>query len=582
MRIGGFRIQNFRSIIDSDWQNLSLDNITALVGQNESGKSSILEALFAFETNKINPDDLRADGTYPIISISYSIQDPLEVELKKIKCPDKILSKSTNPHQRINISRKWLPEGDGGQLVSHFEFEELELKKLFPYTILILEQDKDELTKQVDEQEYAKAFHSNAPIISLFSEEDSILPNNINLKDIDDHSSKAPGRLAVLYWMDISGLLIQDLQNQNTRYVERHIKESNDKISSEFQEFWSQQIGKTSKISFECKLKNHPSTSPTPGEPYLEFWVADDSEKLYPKQRSQGVIWYLSFFLQLKSLQYDKETTYQLILIDEPGINLHAKAQLNVLKLFEDLSKKIGFIYSTHSPFLIDSEKIHRIIAVQREENKKGYSETRLLSANKLDNASIDTLTPIYTSMGLELHQNPIIQKKNNIILEEISAYYYLHGFYKLLGRPCTKAFIPAQGASKVPTIANMFLGWGLEFGVVVDGDSAGRRVYNELKRTLCQDDNDRAKKKLYKTPFDGGIENLFSSEDFNEKITFEFEIDSSKTINSEKVKENSKPLIASKFKFAVESNNLNLSHFSDDTITNIKKLLDSIDAISN
>jgi len=45
MKLTAFRIQNFRSIVDTDFQDLSQDNISAIIGQNESGKTSILEAL---------------------------------------------------------------------------------------------------------------------------------------------------------------------------------------------------------------------------------------------------------------------------------------------------------------------------------------------------------------------------------------------------------------------------------------------------------------------------------------------------------------------------------------------------------
>ena len=42
MRLLAFNIKNYRSIIDTGWNSLAPDNITALIGQNESGKTSIL------------------------------------------------------------------------------------------------------------------------------------------------------------------------------------------------------------------------------------------------------------------------------------------------------------------------------------------------------------------------------------------------------------------------------------------------------------------------------------------------------------------------------------------------------------
>jgi len=49
MRLHSFQIRNFKSIIDTGECKISdIDNIVILAGQNESGKSSVLEALDFF------------------------------------------------------------------------------------------------------------------------------------------------------------------------------------------------------------------------------------------------------------------------------------------------------------------------------------------------------------------------------------------------------------------------------------------------------------------------------------------------------------------------------------------------------
>ena len=53
MRLYSFRIQNFKSIRDTGEIKVSSeDNVTILAGQNEAGKSSVLEALDFFETGE--------------------------------------------------------------------------------------------------------------------------------------------------------------------------------------------------------------------------------------------------------------------------------------------------------------------------------------------------------------------------------------------------------------------------------------------------------------------------------------------------------------------------------------------------
>jgi len=70
MDIKSFKIVGFRSLKDTPWLPLSIDGVTALVGQNESGKSSILDALsLGFGSRvEINTKDFRSDSDYPEIS----------------------------------------------------------------------------------------------------------------------------------------------------------------------------------------------------------------------------------------------------------------------------------------------------------------------------------------------------------------------------------------------------------------------------------------------------------------------------------------------------------------------------------
>ena len=71
MKLTAFDIQNYRSIIHTGWRNLSHDNITALIGQNESGKTSVLGALYSFYEGSITEDVLRSDLSLPAVSCRF-------------------------------------------------------------------------------------------------------------------------------------------------------------------------------------------------------------------------------------------------------------------------------------------------------------------------------------------------------------------------------------------------------------------------------------------------------------------------------------------------------------------------------
>ncbi|HDR68304.1 MAG TPA: hypothetical protein ENN61_04555, partial [Bacteroidaceae bacterium] len=107
MKLTAFRIKNFRSIVDTGWQTLSHDNITSLIGQNESGKTSILEAIKAFHDGTIVEDMLRSDLSLPEVSCSFSFSYPdLEHHIDSSKIDPKIRKEIAN-FKEISIIRTW-------------------------------------------------------------------------------------------------------------------------------------------------------------------------------------------------------------------------------------------------------------------------------------------------------------------------------------------------------------------------------------------------------------------------------------------------------------------------------------------
>src|SRR3989338_1076275 len=107
MKLQAFRIKNFRSIKDTDWQNFSPDSITSLIGQNEAGKTAILEALYSFPTAEISNDVLRDDGSMPDVSCSFQVSWDEVKELFKDQTLPKDLAKLITEKKRINFKRIW-------------------------------------------------------------------------------------------------------------------------------------------------------------------------------------------------------------------------------------------------------------------------------------------------------------------------------------------------------------------------------------------------------------------------------------------------------------------------------------------
>ncbi len=269
--------------------------------------------------------------------------------------------------------------------------------------------------------------------------------------------------------------------------------------------------------------------------------------------------------------------TNQLFLLDEPGAHLHPRAQEDVLRLINHLCKSVPIVYSTHSPHMIEYDKLYRVYGVQREGDMDD-SPTRIIDANSLGSASTDTLSPVLTIMGVDLSHQQVIKKSDNVLLEEISGYYYLKAFWQLTKEGTTAHFLAASGASKIETLANLFIGWGLDFGIALDDDNHGRASFNSMKRNLFGDDEERAGKRMIKLKPFKGIEDVFSKEDFFCFVLREPPIEEALS-NSDYMKTNgrSKPVAAFQFLGRVRDGEIKFDDLSAETRTNIKDVKDRI-----
>lgn len=601
MKLLSFRIKNFRSILDSGWQNLSIDCITGLIGQNESGKTSILEALDSFDKGEISPDILRSDESFPEVSCSFQIEkEELEEISSENILPDGLIEKINQKGNRINLTRRWesldknvlfLEETDLKQIFSESK-DSAETAEPSEGVTKVENQSADETPeaaaekiekpKIITEEEFTESVFSYTPNFEFFEDFASLLPNSIDLEDLQNKNTSAEGYKGAKNLLQIAGLDLQIFDSGNIRLITNKIDNLNQTVTANFQEFWQQKIGKSNKIGIEFELKHHDqNTGDKVGKPYLVFWVKDGREKLFPKQRSKGVRWFLSFYLQLKASSMESNEAGTIFLIDEPGSSLHARAQEDVIKVFEEIKDKIHIIYTTHSPYLIKLDNLYRLLAVQRANEDNDKSETLVLNAHELGGASKDTLSPIYALMGIDFCHQQVIRKENNVLLEELSAFYYLSSFWQLTGSDQSAYFMPATGTSNVPTLANLFLGWGLDFIVVIDDDNSGRKIYNELKKNLFGDDDIKAKERLMKIKDCNGIEDLFSKSDFKKHILEESGINFSET-NSEYMKKNrkSKALYALKFKLKVGKGEVKINDLNKQTQENIKKLITEIEEL--
>lgn len=592
---------------------MSPDGVTVLVGQNESGKSSVLEAIaLTASERELTEDDIRYGAECPSVELEYAVSrgdldDHLEefehAQVQKLNdyledCGSLTCtySWSRNEHGRFILSEdiedpnlssilsarvssvapSIVPKArEGSDDVENLNADEANLHGGAE------DSESDEsaggseekaLYKTMTARDVAEACYYAAPYTTLFNHDSGMLPNTV---DINEKGILiGAGAEAATNYLLVAGLDVADLLVPDSRRREISLEIANNKITDDFCSFWSQLIGKHSRLKLQCSLRHYPAGDEKAGRPYLVFWIADGYNKLYPKQRSLGVRWFVSFYLQMKATE---RSGGRMFLLDEPGANLHPKAQADVLRLVHKLSKDVPVVYSTHSPHMIEYDKLYRVLAVQRTGDDE-YSPTTIISAHHLGAASSDTLSPVLTAMGADLSQQEVIRRKNNVILEEMSGFYYLKAFWSLLKVKQEAHFIAATGVNKIEALANMFLGWGLDFIVAIDDEKNSRTVFNSLKKNLYGDDEKVAAENVFKFKSFHGIEDVFSTDAFKRFIVNSGDAQINGK-NSEWAKQAgfSKPVLAHAFWQQVLEGRLTEADLDAETMANIKTIVAGI-----
>jgi energy-coupling factor transporter ATP-binding protein EcfA2 len=265
------------------------------------------------------------------------------------------------------------------------------------------------------------------------------------------------------------------------------------------------------------------------------------------------------------------------LLVDEPGISLHARAQEDVLKVFEDIKDKIQVIYTTHSPHLVEINKLHRVLAVQRDDLDSMRSTTRILDPLRLSAASPDTLTPLQSILGNPMAGEGFSLKKLNLIINDTGSFYIVNAIIHLMGYKGKISVIPSTNVSSMPLLCNILMGWGLEFAVLLFENEKENKIKGILKETIFKTDS-KSKDLIIRMP-----EKFHNSEDILSTLDFKNHILKTRegiiVANSEYVRDKEIPrnFIFSRFLSDVKAGLINISDFDEESIENFKLLIEQL-----
>jgi predicted ATP-dependent endonuclease of OLD family len=207
---------------------------------------------------------------------------------------------------------------------------------------------------------------------------------------------------------------------------------------------------------------------------YLKVVVEDDlGVEIELNQRSEGFQWLVSFFIVFFA-EAAGQNENAILLLDEPGLSLHALKQRDFRDTISRLAKSNQTIYSTHSPFLVGPDELDFVRVVEMVDRNIGTKVHTYVTSN-----DPVALLPLQEALGYDLAQS-LFAQRHNLVLEGLTDYWYIEAVSGLLNNSGLAklndkiALIPASSAGKVIYFATILHAHNLKVAALLDSDAAG------------------------------------------------------------------------------------------------------------
>lgn len=519
MKLASFHVRVFRNIVDSG--EIKVVGNTCLVGKNEAGKSACIEALHRLNPAKSINFSLLDD--YPRwlkkeheltgeiknampINATFELTDAEMADVESEFCAEVLKSKE------IVASRKY---GGDIELQLQIDFEVFinwfigrhassikkkikatnsqELMKEFVRVSGETNPETNESTKDAKVAEQAKT-----ELQKVFGKESSLtgalsahllpqipktfyfsvysqLQGRYNFNDVfpavangsDDESIQTAAD-----FLKLAKITAQSVQAVNFEESNAELEAVSSLLTKRVKENWKQNPHLRLLVKIES-VQNQQGRM----DRFLQFRVEDTRHDFTSRldRRSTGFQWFVSFIASFFEFETERNI---ILLLDEPGLSLHARAQMDLLdSIDKNLTKGRQVIYTTHSPFMVRTEALDRVRIVEDKGPEHGSTVTNDAGTT----SDPDTLFPLQAALGYDIAQNLFIGDRN-ILLEGVSDFIYLTVMSTHLGTlgratvPSNARLLPARGATNIATFVAL-LGSNLNIVVLLDGNAQRQKI---------------------------------------------------------------------------------------------------------
>ena len=468
MKLKSLQVKNFKCVEDST--QFDICPVTCLVGKNEAGKTSLLEGL-----HKLN-SDVAELGDFDVL-LEYPRRRRKEYERRTSTKPDDVLiTKWELEHKDV----KALEEKLG---ISAVKSRFVEIRKgYYPGQRWAFVNDKTSKKDSIPASVQAK-IEKLLPKFLYFSKcniMDGRIAIDYIIKKQQRGKLSGPERV-FLALLDLVGTRPEHLNSiENSEELIADLEAASAPITEQISRYWSQNT--TLRVSFLLHPGKPQDPPPFDEGQILETRILNTRHNLTLNfdERSTGFAWFFSFlvwFSQVKKAYGDN----LFILLDDPGIGLHAKAQEDLLRyISNELEPHYQVIYTTHSPFMVDANNLQRTRTVEDiisigDDGREKYLGTKV--GEKVFSTDTDTLIPLRAALGYEMMRSMVAGHKT-LLVDSMTDALYLNWFSTRLnekdrtGLDSSWKIVPCGGGEKIGAFLGLF---GANHGdVVVLMDVAG------------------------------------------------------------------------------------------------------------
>lgn len=531
MLLKRFQVTEFQGVLNSG--PIEVDDITCLVGKNEAGKTALLKALYRL--HPIRPEDANFSVTddYPRSEVNdYEdgvddgqphaavINAVYELESDEVSAVEIVFGQSFLTDKQLTITKYY--DNQRRYILSTNEAAAVAFlsRNLTPPL-------QDEVQGITSARDLAAKLESHAadpavaPIIAIIRESkdhsfgwyafNKILtlhePHYLyfdeyyqmrgceNMQALQErlaNKNLLPSDHPMLGLIELARLKIEELVSPaRTQELKNKLEGAGNHLTKQILPYWSQNKHLHMRFDVRPALAGDPEGMRQGTNIWGEVYDQRHQVSTGLGTRSRGFVWFFSFVAWYSQIKRAKQNV--ILLLDEPGLTLHGRAQGDLLRYFEkELKDNHQVIYSTHSPFMVDPRHFERVrivqdLSIDRDDLPREQQGTKV-TIDILE-ATDDSLFPLQGALGYDIHQTLFIGP-NSLLVEGAADILFIQAMSVLLGREGKEGLsdawtlTPVGGVGRVPTFVRLLTGQkGMTVATLIDIQSNDRTTIEGLYR---------------------------------------------------------------------------------------------------